>query len=159
MVSSFSRHLSSKCRSVAAEEAASATGRVEDGLVLLRVEDLHHQLHGGWRGEVLSAVATQIVADQFLIGDALDVRVGGGEVIGRDLADDKRQRTVGERELVAVGPKSLYSCFTSSNSASIRLLIARRPASLNGSDGEHVELWLPPGAQPSRSSCILANSR
>ena len=82
------------------EEAAGAAGRVEDGLVLLWVEDLDHQVDRAARGEVLAAVTAQVRADELLVGDALGVDVRAAQVVGRELADDEGERPVGESDLV-----------------------------------------------------------
>ena len=61
MVCSSARHFSSEMPESLAEEAAGAAGGVEDGLVLLRVEDVHHEPDGGRRREVLASVSAQVV--------------------------------------------------------------------------------------------------
>ncbi len=82
------------------KEPAGAAGGVEYGLVLLRVEDLHHQVHRAARREVLAPVAPQVGADQLLVGDALGVDVGATEVVRGEFADDEGERPVGEGDLV-----------------------------------------------------------
>jgi hypothetical protein len=67
------------------EEAARAARRVEHALVGLRVEHRNDELDGAARREVLSAIATQVGADDLLVGGALRVDVGAPEVVLRQL--------------------------------------------------------------------------
>ena len=58
------------------KEAAGTAGGVEDGLVFLRVEDVDHEPDRGRGVKYWPRSPRRLVADEFLVGDALDVGVG-----------------------------------------------------------------------------------
>src|SRR5690606_24995112 len=74
--------------------------RVEDALIRLRVEHRDHEFDGPTRCEVLPPIATEVRADDLLVGGTLGVDVSAPEVVLRELRDHERERAVRKRDLL-----------------------------------------------------------
>jgi hypothetical protein len=74
------------------EEAAGAAGRVDDGVVDRRLDDVDDRLDECARSEVLAGAGALVrgaLAQQFLVGIALDVGAGLRPVLLVDEVDDE----------------------------------------------------------------------